>query len=402
MITIQEIKLEKYLAVSIACMVCTLRIATAVSEIACGIAVLLVILLWRNGKDNLSLSEDIRGYMKAYGVFLLCMVPSLIFSDNFAVSAKAYLGMGVWRYMPFVLVIFIRRREYLINILTAYMTVFSVECMITFVQVMKSANPEFRGAGFGGNALTLGGIICILLPIAVVILMDHRFEKRLKKAASLAVVSAIVGLLCNKSRSTWLTELVVIPVAAFRYVKQNRKFLAVVLAIFLGIIGFMLSSPQYVKRVQSITNTTTDQSNADRIRVWKSAIVMVRDHPVTGVGQGRFKAHYKKYKDKQEKQNLTHTHNNFIQVSVENGIIGLTGFLYFVLFYLYTSLRNYRKNKNPYDILVFTTVLGYICLFGQIDYSLGSGTGIRIMWFLLAVLLKLKETEHHTFISKLQ
>lgn len=107
MLTIQESKLEKYLAVSIACMICTLRIATAASEIACGLAVLLAILLWRNGKDNLSLSKDTRGYMKAYGVFLICMVPSLIFSDNPAVSTKAYLGMWIWRYMPFILVILI-------------------------------------------------------------------------------------------------------------------------------------------------------------------------------------------------------------------------------------------------------------------------------------------------------
>jgi len=390
-LVIQENKLEKYLAVSIACMICTLRIATAVSEIACAIALLLAILLWRNGKDNLSLSEDIRGYMKAYGVFLLCMVPSLIFSDSPAVSIKSYFGMYIWRYMPFILVIFIRRREYLVNLLTA-----SVEGIFALVQVMKHVNPNFRGAGFGVNVLTLAGIICILLPIAAVVLMDPRFEMRLKKVASFAVVGSIVGLLCNKSRGAWLTELVVLPVATFPYVKQNKKLLLSMLVIFLAIAGFMLSKPHYVRRMQSITNTTTDRSNADRIWVWKSAQKMVQDHPLTGVGQGRFKDYYKKYKLKQESQNLTHTHNNFVQVSVENGIIGLVGFLYFVLFYLYISLRNYHKNKNPYDILVFTTVLGYICLFGQIDYSLGIGTGSRIMWFLLAVLLKLKETEKRT------
>lgn len=396
MLHIQDNKLEKYLAISIACMVCTMRIATAISEIACGIALLLAILLWRNGKGNLSLSEDIRSYMKAYGVFLLCMIPSIIFSDTPPASTKSYFGMYIWRYMPFIFIVFIKRREYLVNMLAAYMAITSVDCMLTLVQVLNNVNPYFRGAGFGGNVLTLGGIICMLLPVAVVVLMDSRFEKRLKKATSFAVVGAIVGLLCNKSRSAWLTGLVVVPLAAFRYLKQNKKCLAAVLVVILGIASFMLSSRYYVQRVQSITNTTTDRSNADRIWVWKSATAMVQDHPVTGVGQGRFRAHYKKYKYKQEKQNLTHTHNNFVQVSVENGMIGLAGFLYFVLFYLYISLRNYRKNKNPYDILIFTTFFGYICLFGQIDYSLGSSAGIRVLWFLLAVLLKLKETENRT------
>ena len=166
------------------------------------------------------------------------------------------------------------------------------------------------------------------------------------------------------------------------------------LAVFLGIAGFMVSNPQYVQRVQSITNITTDRSNADRIWVWRSALDMLRAHPATGVGLGRFKVSYQtEYKYVQESQKLTHAHNNFLQVSAENGIIGLAGFLYFIGYYLYRSLRNYCIKNNPYDILVFTTFFGYICLFGLIDYSLGFSAGIRTMWFLLAVLLQLKETE---------
>lgn len=121
---------------------------------------------------------------------------------------------------------------------------------------------------------------------------------------------------------------------------------------------------------------------------------MIRDHPVAGVGFNRFRERYlAEYRYEQESQKLTHAHNNFLQASAENGIIGLAGLLYFVGYYLYRSLRNYRNRKNPYDILVFTVFFGYVCLFGLIDYSLGISSGIRIMWFLLAVLLKLKETE---------
>lgn len=118
---------------------------------------------------------------------------------------------------------------------------------------------------------------------------------------------------------------------------------------------------------------------------------MFRDHLVAGVGFNRFSDRYlAEYKYEQESQELTHAHNNFFQISAENGIIGLTGLLYFVGYYLYRSLRNYRNHKNPYDILVFTIFFGYVCLFGLIDYTLGISTGTRIMWFLLAVLLQMK------------
>jgi O-antigen ligase len=259
---------------------------------------------------------------------------------------------------------------------------------------MNNMSADGRGAGFNRNVLTLGGILCMVLPLVMVILMDPRFEKKLKKVSAFAAVSVIVGLLCNKSRGAWLTELIVVPVATFRYLKQNKKYLAVVLAVFIGIAGFMASSPRYVQRVKSIVNTTTDRSNADRIWAWRSSWNMFRDHPITGVGIDRFKENYlAKYRHKNEKQGLPHAHNNFIHLGVESGAIGLAGFLYFVGYYLYRSLRNYRNHKNPYDILVFTTFFGYVCLFGLIDYSLGISTGTRIMWFLLAVLLNLKETE---------
>ena len=277
--------------------------------------------------------------------------------------------------------------------LTAVLAVISVDCLFTFVQVMAHMRPDGRGGGFHRSVLVLGAILCMVLPLAMVILMDPRFEKKLKKVSAFAAVSVLVGLLCNKSRGAWLTELIVVPVATFRYLKQNKKYLAVVLAVFLGVAGFMASSPQYVARVKSITNTTTDGSNADRIWAWKAAINMIRDYPVTGVGLERFPEYYKKYRFKQERQNLPHTHNNFVQITVENGIIGLAGLIYFIGFYLYTSFRNYRKNKNPYDILIFTICLGYFCIFGQIDYTLGMSNGMRMMWFLLAVLLKMKETE---------
>ena len=387
-------KLEKYLAVAISLMACMLFISTAAMHIAGGFAALLGLVAWHKNKDCIALSDEIKGYMKAYGVFLLCLLPSVVFSRYPATGIKTFLDAWIWRYVIFVLiVVFIQRRDYLVNMLTAFLTVFSVDCFFTLVEVTANLRQSSRGRGFEGGVLTIASIMCMVLPIVLVILMDARFEKKLKQVATFSVIGTLVGLLCNKSRGAWLTELIVVPVATFRYLKQNKKRLLVVLAVFAGILGFMLTTPHYVKRIQSITNITTDRSNADRIRVWRSAEKMVRKYPVTGTGLGQFSKYYPKYRSKREKQNLGHTHNNFIHIAVESGVIGLAGLLYFLVLFLYTSFRNYRKDKNPYDILFFTICLGYICLFGQIDYTLGNTSAMRAMWFLLAVLLKLKATE---------
>lgn len=396
MLDIQESKLLKYLTVFTTLAICAMRPATAVGELAMGIALLLGIFLWYSNKTAFSiLDEEIKGYMKAYGVFVLLTIPSILVSDSLVTSIKDFFGLWIWRYVVFVIIaVFIKRREYLVNMLAAFLAVSSVECLFTLLEVLNHIRTDGRGWGFGGNPLILSGVMCMLLPVVVVILMDPGFEKKLKKISVFAVISILVGLLCNKSRGAWLTELIVIPVATYRYVKKNKFYLAVMLAVFFGIAGFMVSSPQYMQRVKSITNITTERSNADRIWAWRSALDMLREHPATGVGFGQFKVRYlAEYKYAQESQKLTHAHNNFLQVSAENGIIGLAGFLYFIGYYLYRSMRNYCINKNPYDILVFTIFFGFICLFGMIDYSLGFSTGIRTMWFLLAIILQLKKTE---------
>jgi hypothetical protein len=156
----EDSKLVKYLAFFTGLMMCVLRISTAAFQVACGIATLLGLILWYKNKDGIALSEEVKAYMKAYGVFLLSLIPSIIFSSNPAASAKDFANLWVWRYVIFVLiVVFIKKREYLVNMLIAFMTAVSLECMFTLVQVLNNTRLDGRGAGFDRLVLPLGGIM---------------------------------------------------------------------------------------------------------------------------------------------------------------------------------------------------------------------------------------------------
>lgn len=402
MFGISEEKATKILAIYVTFMICISRVYIPAGWFASQLVAFYGIMLWFKFKNSISISDEIKGYMKAYIVLVFCTVPSVVFSDNIYISVDEFINMWIWPYVAFaVTAVFIRRRDYIVNMLTVFLLFGGVDGMLTLVQLLLDRDPSNRGYGFGGWTLTIADVLSMLLPIALVIFMDQRFEKVLKKASGFAIAGIITGLLCNKSRGAWLTELFVVPIAAFRYLKANKKFFMLFIATVVGILIFMVSNPKYVQRIQSITDITTDHSNADRIWAWKSAGQMIKDHPVTGVGLGQsYNIYIQKYKYEQESQGLLHAHNNFIQITVENGIIGLVGLLFFTGYYLSTSLKNYLRQRNPYDILVFTTFLAHICLFGQIDYTMWSWAGMQpIFWFLLALLLKLKETDEQ-FINK--
>ena len=345
-------------------------------------------------KEIIPVSDEIKGYIKAFMIYFLCIIPSSIFSDKPLLSFLNFF-FSLFIYGVFtVIILFIRRRELLVNMLMSFFWFSSFDCIIAFFQPILGYGMDNRGYGFGGWCLHIADIMCMLMPLALVIVMDPRFESRLKHSAAFASISIIFGLLGNKSRGAWLTELFVVPIAVYKYVKHNRKYLICVLLVTLLVAGYMVSTPQYINRIKSITNTTTDHSNADRIWAWKSAKLMISDYPVTGVGFGRFHEIYeKKYKYEQETQNLFHTHNNFVQVAVDTGLVGTLGFFYLIWYFLHTSLWNYRKKSNPYDLLLFIIFLAHICIFGQIDYTLWGFALQPFFLFLFALLLRLKETD---------
>lgn len=383
------------LAVFITAMACITRLSMALGSVLNGLAVLTGLILYYKDRETFRLSEEAKGYLKAFAVFALSTVPSVIFSSHPLTGIQEFFNMWVWRFAVFILLTgFLRRRDYLINMLAVFLAVFGVDCLVAMGQAFLKIGGGNRGWGLGSNQLTIAGIMCMVLPIVLVILMDPRFEKKLKRVSLFTAFSVLIGLLANKSRGSWLTELVVVPAAGWYYIRHSLKYAVIFLLAAGCFIGYMANNKLYVSRFLSTANMTTDHSNADRIWAWKSAKNMVADHPVFGVGLGQFRENYiAKYKYKQETQNLVHSHNNFIQITAECGITGLVGLLYFVGYFLFASLRHWSKGRSPYDLMVFTTVLGFLALFGQIEYTLDNSSGMRIFWFLLALLLQMKEND---------
>ena len=388
-------KLVKYLAIAATGMVCMTRLSMAFGEVLNGIVLLLGLILCYKNRKTIQLSSEVKGYLKAYFIFVLCIVPSVLFGGNIAKGIHEFLQMWVWRFVVFLpIVLFVRKREYLINMLTAYTAVFGVDCFLTLIQVVFNLGNNDRGWGLGGSQLGIASIMCMMLPIIFIILFDPRFEKRLKRVAFFTMICNWIALFCNKSRGSWITNIILLPVVSVNYVKKSKKALAVI-AVFFFVSGvFMVSHPKFQQRFESIMNTTTDRSNGDRIAAWKSCVRMVQDHPVTGIGLGRWGKVYKdRYWTPEDTQKLPHAHNNYFHLLGETGVVGFGGILYFTFYILIQNYKAWREDYNPYNLMALIAFLGYVVLFGQIEYTLDLTSGVRIMWFLEGIALSLKNSQ---------
>lgn len=392
---LKEERLEKYLAILLTLMVCITRLSMAAGHIFYALSIALGLYMWHK-RRKLSFPHNTKIYLKVYLVFFVSLLPSVICSGNILRSFGAFINIFGYRAMPFILILcFIKKKEYIINMLRAFMFVTCIDCLVVAYQLARHYGTGYwvhaRGWGFGSNTLTIAGVMTMLAPVILVFLYDPTVNEKLKTAAKALLPCLLIGLWGNKSRSTWLFIPIAILPLLWQYVRKNRKQLLLLGLVIALLGGGMVANPIYRNRFLSITNTTTDRSNGDRIEAWISTIQMVKDNPVAGVGIGEWRDQYQaKYKSDKDTQNLVHAHNNVLMIAGEAGLIGLLGFIYFCIRFMIISFKNWRKDRNPYDLIIFSILIGYLGLFGQIEYVIDNSSGMRIFWFLFACMLQLK------------
>lgn len=135
-------------------------------------------------------------------------------------------------------------------------------------------------------------------------------------------------------------------------------------SIFLGLFSKsytdrIVNNPEnyQIQRFLMFLNPT-DLYGDLRFKMWEIGFNAFLDSPILGFGKGQ--VFNVLYDDTSffEKQNLilTSTHNLYLDIAIESGILGLTSFLFFVV----SVLRNsYQVNKSLFHSLVFIFIYSF-------------------------------------------
>ncbi len=102
-------------------------------------------------------------------------------------------------------------------------------------------------------------------------------------------------------------------------------------------------------------------TNFYRLRVWESAVNIIRDHPLTGVGLDQFLYVFRgQYilPDAWQEPNLSHPHNFILDFWVRLGILGVLIFLWLQLAFWRTARRVYSHQHNPLLLAATIGVIG--------------------------------------------
>lgn len=341
-------------------------------------------------KKQLKLDLYYKSYFIAIGIFVISMFISALFSGDIVYGLKRWADMWIWRFMPFVVVIFLLNNY--IDAKKVMLTGFAGITLTSVYAVYQGLSGMSRANGFYGHPMTLGGWLCIFLPLLLIEFFERKLLGKYYWLAGLAFCICSAGLVFNATRGAWLAVAIVSAVLLIYYMFKSKRNLAVSI-IFVALISTVLvNNPKFMHRLDTIDDFDKYQSNTERILIWQSAWNMFKDHPILGVGLGQYTENYQqKYISPQAKEpKLGHAHNNFLQMLAENGIVGFAGFVIMFGYIILKNLITWFNTKNVYALMIVSAT---VCLLlqGFTEYNVGNSAVIKMYWLILGLLVVLSE-----------
>lgn len=171
--------------------------------------------------------------------------------------------------------------------------------------------------GLNNHYMTFSGWILL---VTLLLVGDAAFNcNRRRLLWTLPVVAlCTVALALSYTRSAWVGLAAGLVLAAAVW----RPRLVVVLPVVV-VAATLLLPPGVLERAVSIVDVR-HPSNYDRLCMILSGLEMVEDHPLFGVGLGMVERRYPVYReDDAPRWRVPHLHNNLLQLAAERGLIGL-------------------------------------------------------------------------------
>lgn len=249
--------------------------------------------------------------------------------------------------------------------LVSVLTIAAATAVLQAVQLAGAANLE-RPFGAFRDPQVLGGVLCLLLPVA---LAACRYQVHVwrRTAAVMATVLIVVCLLATRSRSAWLGGLAGVGTLAALTLWRSwragelsvdpRQLVvplvtaAVCAGMFLGVARqrALLSA-----RAATFGQLPQDGTLHWRLALWRAAARMTVERPVLGWAPGTFPVHQARYtpgsRTEREIRLLggdmsESAHNTFLQLAAETGLVGLLLFLGMLASFLRAALPAFLATR---------------------------------------------------------
>ncbi len=264
----------------------------------------------------------------------------------------------------FLTVNLLSSREWLARAATAFVLTASAEaawgvfCAVRGVGYTSEAWIDSEMFGFIGNRAVstlenpnmLAEYLLLVIPIAAVMLIGR--GEGLRRIPALFCLGVLgVCLVFTWSRGAWLGLIAALLCLLFMW--HRRSIWAVIAGLFALPAASAFIPASVLSRFTSIGNMA-DSSTSYRLSIWRASVHMIRDNWFSGIGigEGAWFRLYPAYAYAGA-ETAPHSHNLFLQIWLELGVVGIVLFALFIflllqaMFTVFRSLSGDTPLRNP-------------------------------------------------------
>jgi O-antigen ligase len=232
--------------------------------------------------------------------------------------------------------------------------------------------------------MTLGGILAMVLLATLPRLLPGAWRPRWFPLPWLVMLA---GLAATYVRGAWL-GFAGGAVTLGVLVRRGRLWLAAGLAVL--VLAFAVGPAGVRARFLSMADAS-DATIAERLRMFRSGVLIWRDHPWLGTGKGELRHVYARYAQPGSlRQRTSHVHNTPLQIAAERGVFALAAWIWiWVAFYrdavgVLRRLPPDRPRARALTAGSLCAITGFLVT-GLSEYSFGDSEVVMVAWALMAL-----------------
>lgn len=266
-----------------------------------------------------------------------------------------------------------------------YQRIQGVEVNASYVDLKVNAGMPGRVYSFFDNPNTFAEVLILLLPLTLALVLCSRRPLSRFIAGGVFLVG-VVALGMTYSRASWVGGACAMAVMVFLWRPRLIPLFAALCLLCVPLLPDTIWN-----RILTIANPN-DTSTASRLPLYEAALEVIKTSPVSGAGLGT--AAVQKFIDDLNlyhgKAPFVHAHNFFLEVWIEAGLLGITGFLASMLWNIKRAARAVRRCEDCAARTITCAACAALCgalVCGLADYLWNYPRVMCMFWFVFAMAL---------------
>ena len=191
------------------------------------------------------------------------------------------------------------------------------------------------------------------------------------------------GMLAAAAQAVGLAAIIIVR-------RQSRAMLASLLGLCLLTFGLLawLGAGPVIAQLKSLQDPLQDRVAGGRLLIAKDSWPMIKERPWLGWGLGTFTTVYPRYRSFYGNFFVNNAHNDYLQVLVETGVLGLGLVVWFIFLLYRRGLRNlHRWETHPERAFMVAALLGCtgLLVHSFFDFNLHIPANAALFYVLCAV-----------------